>query len=315
MNATGFESILTGALYFTIGSALVLGLAAVGELIQERSGVLNIGLEAVFIAGALGGFWTAHELGNPWMGYVGGAIAAGIVGALFASLVVGLKMNQVVVGILFVTLALATADVLWDQLFGLAVEPPTLPDAADWSIPLLSKIPVLGRALFQRNPAEYAAVVVIGLVTAVLYHTRFGLILRGTGEAPEAIHFSGRNVNTYRVVAVVAGSALAGLGGALLTVGQLGFYAPGVTAGRGWIAIAIVIMGGWRPWSTLLAALVFGAADMLQYEVQAANIDIIPHEFLVAFPYVVAVLALVVRRASTRPPTALGLPFSSSANR
>lgn len=312
MNGSGLEGILTGAAYFTVGSALVLALAAVGELIQERAGVLNLGLEAVFIAGALGGFSAAYETGSPLIGYVGGAVAAGSVGALFASLVVGLKLNQVVVGILFVALALAAADVLWDRLFGLNVDPPALPDHPDIAIPLLSQIPVIGRALFRRNAAEYAALALVGLTSFLLYHTRLGLILRGVGESPEAIHFSGRSVNAYRTVAVVGGSALAGLGGALLTVGQLGFYAPGVTAGRGWIAIAIVIMGGWRPWSTLIAAVIFGGADMLQFEVQAANIDLLPHELLVAFPYAVAVIALLLRRTSIRPPAKLGVPFSAN---
>lgn len=312
MNGSGLEAIVTGALYFTIASALVLALAATGELIQERAGVLNLGLEGVFIAGAFGGFYTAYQFDSPPLGYLGGGAAAAAIGALFAALVVGLKLNQVVTGILFVALGIAAAGVLWDQAFGVTAEPPTLPDESEFAIPLLSEIPVVGRALFRRNVAEYAALGVIAGATWLLYRTRLGLLIRSLGEAPEAAHFSGWSVNAYRFVAVVIGSAIAGLGGALLTVGQLGFYAPGVSAGRGWIAIAIVILGGWRPWGTLLAALVFGAATMLQFEVQATGFDAIPHEFLLAFPYLVAVVTLVLRRTVVRPPAQLAVPFSAS---
>jgi simple sugar transport system permease protein len=312
MNGTGLEAVLTGALFFTVSSALVLALTATGELIQERAGVLNLGLEGVFIAGAFGGFFVAFRFDSPVLGYLGGAASAAAVGVLFAVLVVGLKMNQVVTGILFAALGLAAASVLWDQAFGVTAEPPTLSNPRDFAIPLLSAVPIAGRALFRRNPAEYAAVGMIAGTTWLLYRTRLGLLIRSLGDSPEAAHFSGWNVNRYRFVAVVIGSAIAGLGGALLTVGQLGFYAPGVTAGRGWIAIAIVILGGWKPWGTLVAALVFGAATMLQFEVQAAGFDAIPHEFLVAFPYFVVVVALVMRRTVVQPPAKLAVPFSPS---
>lgn len=312
MSGSGLEAILTGALYFTVASALVLALAATGELIQERAGILNLGLEGVFIAGAFGGFYTAFRFDSPALGYLGGAASAAAVGGLFAALAIGLRLNQVVTGILFVALGLAAAAVLWDQAFGVTAEPPTLPNPRDVAVPLLSELPIVGRALFRRNLAEYAAVGVIAGTAWLLSRTRLGLVIRSLGEAPEAAHFSGWNVNRYRFLAVVMGSAIAGLGGALLTVGQLGFYAPGVTAGRGWIAIAIVILGGWRPWGTLLAALVFGAATMLQFEVQAAGFDAIPHEFLVAFPYLVVVVALVLRRTVVQPPAKLAVPFSAS---
>jgi simple sugar transport system permease protein len=315
MNGSGLEAILTGALYFTVASALVLALTATGELIQERAGILNLGLEGVFIAGAFGGFYTAYRFDSPMLGYAGAAAAAGAIGIMFAALVVGMKLNQVVTGILFVALGIAVVGVLWDQAFGVTPEPPTLPKQPELAIPLLSEIPILGRALFRRNVAEYAALGIIAGATWLLYRTRLGLLIRSLGEAPEAAHFSGWSVNGYRFLAVVIGSAIAGLGGALLTIGQLGFYAPGVSAGRGWIAIAIVILGGWRPWGTLLAAILFGAATMLQFEVQAAGFDAIPHEFLVAFPYLVVLVTLVLRRKSVQPPAQLAVPFSASTPR
>ena len=307
--SAGWQEIVTGALFFTVSAGLVFTLAALGELVQEKAGVLNLGLEAVFIAGALGGFYTAFRFDNLWLGYVGGALFGMIVGVVFGVLVVSLKLDQVVVGILLVALALAAADVVWDRLFGQAPAPPGVDTATRLSLPLLSKIPVVGPALFSRIVAEYLVVGVVVLVSWLLFHTRSGLVARGVGEFPEALHFSGHNVNLLRFVAVLFDCSLTGLGGALLTVGQLGLYAPGVTAGRGWIAIAIVIMGAWRPWRTLLAAFVFGGAVMLQFEVQAAGIDIVPFEFLVAFPYLVVVLALLVRRTSISPPAALGVPF------
>jgi simple sugar transport system permease protein len=310
VNAGGVESIATGALYFTVASAIVLSLAAIGELIQERAGVLNLGLEGVLIIGAFTGFYAAYRTGNPWLGYASGAISASLLGALFAGLVVNLRMNQVVTGVLLVAFALATADVMFDRLFGEAAEAPRMDTVARAAIPVLSRIPVVGPAVFRRILPEYVAVGIVTSAAWVLYRTRFGLILRAVGESPEAVHFSGYSVKAYRIIAVLIGCALAGLAGALLTVGQLGFYAPGVTAGRGWIAIAVVIMGGWRPWGVMVSAVIFGAADMLQFEVQAAGFHLIPFEFLVAIPYVVVVVALLVRRRSVRPPSALGEPFT-----
>ncbi|HEY2598333.1 MAG TPA: ABC transporter permease [Candidatus Dormibacteraeota bacterium] len=303
-------NIITGALYFTVGAGLLLGLAAAGELIQEKAGVLNLGLEGVFLTGALAGFYIAFRSGDVWLGYLGAALAGALVGVVFATLVVYLRLNQVIVGILVVIFVLGAANVVWARLVGNG-SLPTLPAPTRVPIPLLGQIPIVGSAVFTRFPPEYLAVVVIALTAWLIQRTRFGLAVRAVGENPDAVHFSGLSVLWTRVAAVVVGCAIAGAAGGLLTIGQLGFYAPGVTAGRGWIAIAIVIIGGWSPWRTLLGALVFGAADMLQFEVQAAQWQVIPYEFLLAFPYLVAVLALVFRRNSVQPPRALGIPFKA----
>jgi ABC-type uncharacterized transport system permease subunit len=305
----GAQGILTGALYFTVGSGLVLAVAAVGELVQERAGVLNLGLEGVFLAGALGGFYSAYRLHEVWLGYVGGAVTAALVGVFFALLVVRMKLNQVVAGILLVSLSLAAADTAWKAVVQESPAPPHVAPAPRQAIPLLAKIPVVGPGLFDRIVPEYLVFVLVAAVAWLLFRTRIGLLIRSVGESPDAVHFSGHSVAAIRFLAVVIGCALAGLAGALLTVGQLGFYAPGVTAGDGWIALAIVIMGGWRPVGVLIGAIVFGAAEMLQLEVQASQIHLVPFEFLVAFPYVVVVISLLIRRRSVRAPSALGVPY------
>ena len=303
------EQVLTGALYFTIGWGLVLALAAVGELVQEKAGVLNLGLEGVFLAGALGGFTAAYDAHNLWAGYAAGAASGALVGLLFAVLVVILRLNQVVAGILLVALLFATTDVVWNALVGSVAQAPQFHPAVRYAIPLLSDIPVIGPALFDRIVPEYLTLLVLALVSLAIYRTRLGLLIRSVGEEPRAVQFSGHSVTRLRTLAVVVGCAITGMAGSLLTVGQLGLYAPGVTSGNGWIAIAIVIMGDWSVLGVLIGALVFGAAEMLQYEVQASQLHVIPFEFLVAFPYLVAIVALLVRRHAHHAPSALGIPF------
>jgi len=303
------RAIVTGALASTFSLAVVLALAALGELVQERAGILNLGLEGVVISGALGGFAAAFYSHNVSLGFLAAAATAALIGALFATLVVFAKMDQVIVGILFVTLITSLATVVWGRVFGVGATPPRLQPLARIAIPLLSNIPVVGPAVFDRILPEYLAIGLIGIVTWLLYRTRIGLAIRASGDAPDAVDFTGGSVAKVRFFAVVLGCAIAGLGGALLTVGQLGFYAPGVTAGRGWIAIAIVIMAGWKPWGTLGAALIFGGADMLQVQVQAAQWGVVPFEFLLAFPFFVAIFTLIVRRSTARAPRSLGVPY------
>lgn len=303
------RTIVSGALASTVSLAVVLALAALGELVQERAGVLNLGLEGVFISGALGGFAAAFYSGNVLVGFVGGAIIAALVGVLFASLVVVARMDQVIVGILVVTFVSSLATVIWGRLFEVGTTPPRIEPLRAVAIPLVSDIPVVGSAIFDRIVPEYLAIGAIAVVTWLLYRTRLGLRIRATGDAPEAVDFAGRSVTQVRFLAVVFGCAIVGFGGALLTVGQLGFYSPGVTAGRGWIAIAIVIMAAWRPWGTLGAALIFGGADMLQFQVQASQLGVIPFEFLLTVPFLVAIITLMVRRGTVKAPRSLGVPY------
>lgn len=304
---SGLQMILTGALDATIAYGLVVGLAAVGEMLSERAGVLNIGLEGVVLLGAFGGFALAYYTGQPWLGLVGGALSGALLGVIMSFWSITLKTEQVINGILLYMIAYGLSSLLYKTWFMKLPEPPRVAGFPSISVPFLSHIPVVGGPLFGRPVSSYAAILLIVATVWLLYHTRTGLIMRACGDAPEAADFSGVSVSLHRYLAVIIGCALGGVGGALLSVEQLKLFATGVTAGRGWIALAIVIVGAWEPWGCMLAALLFGASDMLQVHFQGRS-DV-PYEFLLALPYVVAIGALALRRQSVRGPRALGIPF------
>lgn len=303
--------LVTGALMSATNFALVVGLAAVGACVSERAGVLNLGHEGVLILGASAGFTAAFVTGNPWFGLAAGVGAGLLLGVVKAAWSVVLKTQQVINGLLLVPIGFGLSDLLYKHLFARSLQPPRLEATAQIELPLLSDIPVAGPVLFARSPLVYAVLGVIALVAWGLARTRIGMTIRAAGESPETLDFSGVHVDRYRFAAVLAGTALTGLGGALLAVDQLLIFQPAMTAGRGWIAIAIVIVGGWRPWWCLLAAFLFGFVDMLQFQAQIQSAAV-PYEFLLSLPYLVTIVALAWRRGRVRPPATLGTPFHRS---
>jgi ABC-type uncharacterized transport system permease subunit len=304
---SSLEMILTGALDVAVAYGLVVGLAAVGEMLTERAGVLNLGLEGVVLIGAFGGFALAYVTGNPWMGMLGGALSGAALGAVMSLWSVTLKTEQVINGILLFMIASGLTTMLNKEWFMTMAEPPRVEGFKRLSLPVLGQIPVLGPVLFSRPLSSYLAIALIAAVAWLLYRTRFGLITRACGETPKAVDFSGVYVDRYRFIVVILGCALAGVAGALLSVEQLKLFAPGLSAGRGWIALSIVIVGGWHPLGCVLAALLFGVTDMLQFQFQGKGL--VPYEFLLALPYVVAIAALAFRRQTVRAPGSLAVPF------
>jgi len=298
----------SGALIFATNFALVVGLAAVGAAVTERSGVLNLGHEGVMLLGAAAGFVVAYKTGNPWLGMLGGLAAGLALGALKAFWSVSLKTEQVINGLLLVPIGFGLGNLLFKQQFAGALEPPRVPPVPPLAIPLLEDIPLLGPVLFARSPLVYAALAVIALVAWFLARTRVGMTMRAAGESPETVDFNGIAVDRYRFAAVLIGTSLTGFAGALLAVDQLHLFHPAMTAGRGWIAIAIVIVGGWRPWVCLAAAFLFGITDMIQFQVQI-QASPVPYELLLSLPYLVTVAVLAWWRSSVRPPAALGEPY------
>ncbi len=288
----------------TIRVATPLALAALGETISERGGVLNLGIEGAMLAGALGGAIGATS-GGAWAGVALG-IAAGAVTALVLALasVVG-RADQIIAGTAVTLGATGLTGMIAQRVFGTtgaALRVATLPPVA---IPGLAAIPVLGPVLFNQSVLTYLTAALVPLVWWMLFRTRFGLELRAVGESPTSARAAGVRVRWIRSAGTVLGGALAGLGGVSLVLSQVGVFTERMTAGRGFIAIAIVVLGRWHPVGALLAALLFGAATALQFLFQASGTTIVPYQLLLALPYLLALAVLATAVGRARAPAAL----------
>jgi simple sugar transport system permease protein len=302
-------------------------LATLGEIITERAGVLNLGLEGIMAVGGLAGFSAAYYLENgmlaggtselpAWLGLVAGMVAGALMGALMAFLSITLLAEQVISGITLVLLGVGVSDYLYRE--GLSSMTARVTGMQVYPVPLLSRIPVLGDILFNHTPPVYLTFVLVAVVWWLLFKTTWGLKFRSAGENPAAADTSGVSVEATRYAAVILGAALVGLGGAVLTVVQLKLYREGIMAGRGWIAVALVIFARWKPMRALLGAMLFGVADSLQYRIQALDQSgsgggTVPYEFLLMLPYILTVLALLQRVRRSDQPAELGRPYIKGA--
>jgi ABC-type uncharacterized transport system permease subunit len=302
-------SILISVAAATIRIATPLLLAALGELVAERSGVYNMGLEGMMLMGAFTGYLAAYESGSLWMGVAAAGLTGALMALVFAVLVITLKVEQIVTG-LAVNLLGAGLSTYWLRAaFANAAQTPTIPFFSNVPIPGLSDIPVLGTILFDQKALTYLAFLMAPVIWFFLYRTRYGLIVRCAGDNPKALDVKGVRVAPVQYAAVVFGGLMAGLGGAFLSVGSAARFVPDMTNGRGWLAIIIVIAGLWRPYSILIATLVFSFLDALQLQIQGVGIAI-PYQYLLMMPYVAAILALMIRRSRTSAPTMLGVPYT-----
>jgi ABC-type uncharacterized transport system permease subunit len=302
-------SILISVAAATIRIATPLLLAALGELVAERSGVYNMGLEGMMLMGAFTGYLAAYESGSLWIGVVAAGLTGALMALVFAVLVITLKVEQIVTG-LAVNLLGAGLSTYWLRAaFANASQTPTIPLFSNVPIPGLSDIPVLGAILFDQKALTYLAFLMAPVIWFFLYRTRYGLIVRCAGDNPKALDVKGVRVAPVQYAAVVFGGLMAGLGGAFLSVGSAARFVPDMTNGRGWLAIIIVIAGRWRPYSILIATLVFSFLDALQLQIQGVGIAI-PYQYLLMMPYVAAILALMIRRSRTSAPTMLGVPYT-----
>lgn len=312
MHGAAWDVLLVGLLFTGIRLAVPLLLAALGETLAEKSGVINVGLEGMMLAGALAGFAAAFGTHNPWAG-AGAAVLAGVaLAALFAALSVGLGADQVVVGTAVNILALGLTGVFFralPQLNG-ATAAAFLPLSLSFLHPAHGATPglpaLLLSALFEQNALGGIALALVPLVWLGLNKTRWGLRLRATGEYPQAADGAGVPVGRVRVAATLAGGALAGLAGAYLSLGYTVGFGEAMTAGRGFIALAVVILGRWNPFGVAAAALLFGLASALQFQFQATSTRF-PYQFFLALPYLLTLLALLGRRRrGAAAPAALG---------
>ena len=292
------------------GTPLVYG--ALGELVTEKSGVLNLGVEGMMLVGAVVAFMVAATTKSPWLGVLAGVVAASLVSMVFAVIALSLMANQVATG-----LALSLFGIGLSAFVGLGFVSVVIEGIAPVSIPRLSTLPVAGPLLFAHNPLVYLSFLLFAAVQHFLYRTRAGLVLRAIGESPDSAHAIGNPVIAIRYLAVLFGGACAGLAGAYLAVAYTPLWVEGMTAGRGWIALALVVFATWKPWRVLAGAYLFGGVTLAQFQAQALGLDV-PSQFLSMLPYVatIVVLALISRDATTirlNAPASLGRPFHASA--
>jgi ABC-type uncharacterized transport system permease subunit len=296
------EALLDAALRL----AAPLLLAALGELLVERAGVLNIGVEGMMLTGAFAAFVAAVAAGSPLAGVVVGALAACALGALFAYFAVVRCIDQIVVGTAINLLALGATGLGVRALYPGGA--PTAPTLGDLALPVVARLPVIGRALFAQSPFVYGGVLAALAIALFLRRTRLGLRLRAVGDAARAADAEGVNVTMLRVCAVLAGAFMAGIAGANLSLAQSNSFTEGMTAGRGFIALAVVIFGGWRPSGVVFAAIFFGAASALQFRLQAGGSPV-PYPVFLMFPYLVTLVVLAFATQRTQGPQDLGRPY------
>jgi general nucleoside transport system permease protein len=298
------STLLVGFAAASVRVGTPLALAAIGESIAEKSGVINLGIEGAMLAGAFGAAVGAAS-GGVASG-VGAAVMAGVlVAAVFAAVAVAARSDQIISGTAVTLGATGLTGLLAQRAFaGGNVSLPILPIVR---VPVIEGIPLVGPVFFRQSVLTYACYVLIPLAGALLWRTRFGLQLRACGEAPAAAAAAGVPVGRTRALAVLMGGACAGLAGGALVLAQVGLFTERMTAGRGFIAIAIVALGRWNPWGTAAAALLFGGATALQYTFQAAGSPV-PYQVFLALPYLLALAALGMAVGRHRGPAALGQP-------
>lgn len=297
-------AVTADVLVAAVGIATPLALAATGETIAERSGVVNLGIEGMMLFGALGGAIGATMAG-PFAGLGVGVLAGLLVAALFAAVAIGAGADQIITGTAVTLACVGLTGTIYRQFYGPAGVGLSLPTLPPLPIPVLADTPRIGRALFSYPVTTYLAVGLIPLSWVFLFRTRYGLQLRAVGEDPAAARAAGVPVRLTRLVAVLIGGAFAGLSGATLVLAQVGTFAERMTAGRGFIAIAIVVLGRWNPVGAGLAALLFGLATALQFALQAAGLDV-PYQVFLMFPYLLTLLALAGAVGRVKAPAGLG---------
>jgi simple sugar transport system permease protein len=274
----------------TLRLAIPVGVAALGEVVTQRSGVLNLGIEGTMLMGAFAGYTAAIATGSPWVGLVAGLIVGVLAGAILALLMVRIGTNQIITGLAFAILASALTTFLFEMSYTIGTSPPRV------------------------NALELPELTVVLLlcllaVWFLLERTKSGLALTAVGEDPTSANALGIPVVRTRMLATIAGNALVGLAGALLVCGPLGIFIQDVTAGRGWIALALVVFARWRPLPVVAGALLFGLCDAVRLRLQAQTTDV-PYEIFLALPYVVTLVALLIGARSSRTPSALGIPWA-----
>ncbi|WP_101048853.1 ABC transporter permease [Macromonas nakdongensis] len=296
----------------SLNAGTVLAIAALGLLINEKAGIVNLGAEGLMLCGALAGFAAVVHFGATGWGFLAGLGAGALLSLVFGVLVIWLNTNQYATG-----LALSLFGAGLSAFAGIPYTQAKLPEQGMSAVPFLSDLPFVGPALFRQHPMAYFAVLLTLALVWFLYRTRNGLVLRSVGESPESAHALGYPVRRIRLLAVVAGGALCGLAGAYVSTVYTPLWVEGMIAGKGWIALALTTFATWRPARVLLGAYLFGGLTMVQFHLQGMGVDV-PSQFLTMLPYLATVVVLVLISRSplwirTNMPQSLGKPFYPGA--
>jgi general nucleoside transport system permease protein len=298
----------TQLVLLSLAAGTPLVFAALGELIVEKSGVLNLGVEGMMLVGAVASFIVAARTQSPWLGVGAGALAAALLSLIFAVIALSLRANQVATGLALSLFGVGLSAFIGRDYLSVVIE-----GIRPIMISGLSDLPLVGKLLFGHNPLVYASLLLFLAVQWFLVHTRAGLVLRAVGESPQSAHAIGYRVIAIRYAAVLFGGACAGLGGAFLAVAYTPSWVEGMTAGRGWIALALVVFATWKPWRVIVGAYLFGSVTLAQFQAQAAGVAV-PSQLLAMLPYLatIIVLAIISRDATTirlNAPASLGKPY------
>ena len=307
LQAAFIVSLLAGM----IRGATPMLFAAMGELVSERSGVLNMGVEGTMLMGAFVGFLATKNTGSLWVGVGASIVAGAAMGLIMAIMASTLKVDQVVAGLVLNLLSSGITFYWYRVAFqGRAIQNiPTVSAFRPVELPLLSEIPYLGEILFSQYSLTYIALLMVPATWFFLYRTKYGLQVRCLGDNPRAIDMRGVSVTALQYGALIFGGMMAGAGGGFLTLVSTGLFVPEITAGRGWLALVLVMAGNWRPFRILVAVLLFGFLDSLQLHVQGIGGQL-PYQVLLALPYIVAIVLLIGGRIRSEAPLSLGVPYS-----
>lgn len=282
--------------------------AALGETYSERSGVLNLGCDGIMLMGAAIGFLGAYFSGNILIGLLMAIMIGALLGSIHAYLSVTLKINQIVAGMSIWILGIGLSSLLYRVLIGVKIALPRISPLSDIPIPLLSNIPVLGPIFFNQNILVYLVYLLIPILYIVLFKTTIGLSIRAVGENPRAADTLGINVFKLRYACVIFGSSMMGLAGAYLSLVEIGTFTEGITGGKGWIALALVIFGRWNPLIVFLGSLLFAGIEVYQYYLQLTTPNI-PYQFLLMMPYIATIIVLIYVYRKAEAPAALATPY------
>ena len=296
----------------TLNAGTVLAIAALGLLINEKAGIVNLGAEGMMLCAAIAGFATVVHTGSDSLGFAAGLAAGALMAAVFGGLVIWLNTNQYATG-----LALSLFGAGFSAFAGINYVQAKIPERRSFAVPFLSDIPLVGPALFRQHPLVYLTMAFVAGLIWFLYRTRSGLVLRSVGENPESAHALGYPVRWIRLAAVVVGGALCGLAGAYISIVYTPLWTEGMVAGKGWIALALTTFATWRPARVLLGAYLFGGVTMLQFHLQGIGVEM-PSQFLTMLPYLatIVVLALISRNPRwirINMPASIGRPFYPGA--
>jgi ABC-type uncharacterized transport system permease subunit len=299
------SSFIEVLLFSTLRMATPLMLTALGELYGQRAGMINIGLEGLMTVGATAAFICSYYFNSPWLGLLCGIVAGALFNLLYAVCTITFCAGQIVIGMAMNIFALGSATLFYRMFFGISDNPASVVKIGNLAIPLLSKIPVLGPALFNTTPVVYLAIIILAITSVFFNKTKAGLNFQAIGEHPRAAESLGINVIATKYLACILCGILGGLGGAFLTTCYLGMYAEGLVAGRGFIALSAVIFGRWTQSGVLIATLLFGFAEALQLRLQVAFSNM-PYQIFAMLPYVCTFMALAMAKGKNAGPKAKG---------